>query len=663
MRSLILAGCVALTFGVAAGGHAADLSARANGMQLADASLVQAGRQALSHLDGNRFADALTAARAQDLRLLAKAVTWAWYRSAESPADFVTLARFIEDNPGWPNLDDIQRVAERRLAGVPNRVAMDFFQRHRPLTAPGLTAFAEGLEAMGRGADVPALIRAAWRDMPIPSDEAGPFLARYGRLLSEQDHIARLERLLWDGQLAPAEEQMRRVPESRRRLAAARIALQGRGGNVDGKIGAVPPSLQDDPGLMFDRLRWRRRAGMDAGALEIIRNKPAELGRPDAWWDEISIYARRALREGRAREAYALASDHGQIEGFALADAEFLSGFIALRYLNDPQTAFQHFKALFLAVSYPVSLSRGAYWAGRAAEAAGEPDIARQWYGEAARHLHTFYGQTAWLKLPPRERPTPPLEPLVQAGQQAAFDGLDLVRLIRLYHALGESDRAGPFIRHMTKLIDNEVNWTMTARLAMEINRPDLAVYVAREASKAGVSLSVTGFPALALNPGSVEDPALLLGLIRQESAFDLNARSHAGAMGLMQLMPGTAKLVANKLSLPYRPDALTRDPHYNTALGSAYLGGLIQNFDGSVVMALAGYNAGPSRARRWVQEQGDPRESLEKALDWIELIPFYETRNYVQRVLENATVYRWRLYGPQSGLVLKQDRSLAGEP
>lgn len=663
MRSLILAGCVALTIGAGAGGHAADLSTRANGVQLADASLVQAGRQALNHLDRNRFADALTAARAQDLRLLAKAVTWAWYRSGDNPADFATLAAFIDDNPGWPNLDDIQRTAERKLAGVPSRVAMDFFLRHRPLTAPGLTAFAEGLEAAGRGAEVPPLIRAAWRDMPIPSDEASAFLARYGKLLGEQDHIARLERLLWDGQLSAAEEQMRRVPESRRRLAAARIALQGRGGNVDGRIGAVPPSLQDDPGLMFDRLRWRRRAGMDAGALELIRNKPAELGRPDAWWEEISIYARRALREGRAQDAYALASDHGQVEGFALADAEFLSGFIALRYLNDPQTAFQHFKALFLAVSYPVSLSRGAYWAGRAAEAAGEPDIARQWYGEATRHLHTFYGQTAWLKLPPRERPSPPLEPLVQPTQQAAFDSLDLVRLIRLYHALGESDRAAPFIRHMTKLIDNAVNWTMTARLAMEIDRPDLAVYVGREASKAGVSLSVSGFPALALSPGPVEDPALVLGVIRQESAFDLDARSHAGAMGLMQLMPGTAKLVAGKLALPYRPEALTRDARYNMALGSAYLGGLIRDFDGSLVMALAGYNAGPSRARRWVQEQGDPRESLEKALDWIELIPFYETRNYVQRVLENATVYRWRLHGPQSGLVLMQDRSLAGEP
>lgn len=663
MRALFLAGCVALALGGPSVAGARNAGGQPGDLQLADASLIQAGRQALSHLDRNRFADALTAASAQDLRLLAKAVTWAWYKSPDSPADFTTLVQFIEDNPGWPDLDDIQRAAERKLAGVPNRVAMAFFLRHKPMTAPGLTALAEGLEAAGRGAELPAMIRAAWRDMPIPSDEAGPFLARYGKLLRQEDHIARLDRLLWEGQLSAAEEQMSRVPDGWRKLAAARLALQGRGGNVDGKINAVPANLRSDPGLMFDRLRWRRRAGLDDGALELIRAKPKDLGQPDEWWGEISIYARKALREGRAKDAYALASDHGQVDGFALADAEFLSGFVALRFLNDPHTAFQHFKQLFLNVSYPVSLSRGAYWAGRAAEAAGEPDIAKQWYGEAARHLHTFYGQAAWLKLPPGERPTPPLEPLVQPPQQNAFDALELVRLVRLYHALGESDRAAPFIRHMTRLIDNEVNWTMTARLAMEIERPDLAVYVGREASKAGISLSVTGFPALALPPGPNDDPALVLGLIRQESGFDIDAVSRAGAKGLMQLMPGTAKLVADRLSLPYSPDALTRDARYNTALGRSYLSGLVDDFQGSLVMALAGYNAGPSRVRRWVAEQGDPRESFEKALDWVELIPFYETRNYVQRVLENATVYRWRLQGPSAGLSLGNPRTLAGNP
>lgn len=658
-------GAVMLALVCAAAPAAGDTPRPPDRDALAGVAMFETARRAFAAADRADFATALAEARRGDAELVAKAVAWAWYRQDGNAAGFPAIAAFILDNPGWPDLDRLQARAEAQIdSDADPRALVAFFDRRAPVSAPGLVAHGRALTMLGRGGEVGPMARNAWREMPIPSDEAGAFLSAFGEFLEADDHIARLERLLWQGQLSAASEQAARVPADWRALAEARIALQRRAPGVDRKVDAVPAHLATNGGLQFDRARWRRRAGLEDEALDILRAKPADLGEPAEWWEEQGLFARRALRDGRAAQAYALAKHHGQTGGFPLADAEFLAGFVALRFLNDPGAAFAHFRTLYLNVSYPVSLARGAYWAGRAAEAAGEWDIAKQWYRAAAVHGATFYGQTALLKLPPTERPAPPREPRPSPDQQAAFDSLELVRLTRLLDAIGLEARAARFIRHLATLITNDVNWSMTARLALEIGRPDLAVSVAREAAKAGVVLGVTGYPSLRLAPGPDADPSLLLGLIRQESGFRVDARSRAGALGLMQLMPATARQVSRSLNLGYTQGALTADPAYNIRLGRSYLAELIEAFDGSLVMALAGYNAGPGRARAWAERHGDPRAGVEEAIDWIEMIPFYETRNYVQRVLENATVYRWRLQGAGGALpVFVHTPSLAQRP
>jgi soluble lytic murein transglycosylase len=402
--------------------------------------------------------------------------------------------------------------------------------------------------------------------------------------------------------------------------------------------------LLSNQGLVFERMRWRRRKGRDLAARELLQNLPEKLTHPERWWRERAVLARRALRAGHVTEAYNLAKDHNLENGTSFAEGEWLAGWISLRFMKEAGPALEHFDALFNASKYPISRARGAYWAGRASEELKKPYQAKEWFKKAAAYPLTYYGQLASAKFAADASIKLPQHPANSDEEDQKFEANELVKVVRILAKADLFDLLRPFIRTLNKA-DVSAKWLASvARLARQSGRPDLAVYTAKQAYRSGITLSEEGYPVLATTDKLKMEGALLHALIRQESAFNIKAVSHAGARGLMQLMPATARRVAKQHSLPYRRRKLTTDTEYNLRLGQAYMAGLLEKFDGSYVLSLAAYNAGPGRANRWIKRNGDPRDKNVDAIDWVEMIPFTETRNYVQRVIENLHVYRKRL-------------------
>lgn len=574
--------------------------------------------------------------------LLADYVEWLYYRYGPGTRDRAGLIDYIARNPQWPDQDRLLAGVELAMdRNTPAKDVLAWFAKREPRTAEGRLRMAMALLDSGQTTRGAKLLRDTWiRDTHNVKDQH-VVLRRYGKLLSQADHIARLDNLLWDGHRNSANRLLRRVPTGIRRLAEARIGLMVSAGNVDTLVGRVPARLRQDPGLLYERARWRRKKGKDDGATALLLNMPGELGpRPDKWWTEQHIQIRNALNDGKVKIAYRLAANSRQQPGsVAHADSEFLAGWIALRFLHKSDAAYSHFGRLYHAVKYPISQARAAYWSARAAAEMQRFDLAEQWLRVGAGHPATFYGQLAVERLRQRDLRFP-LPPRPSLAEQQAFNDHPVVRLIRILDEAGQDSRLRALILDLhDRATGPSARW-MVGQLAVAVGRYDLAVRAGKRATRAGNLFVDVAYPRLGIQSEAVEE-ALVHAVGRQESEFNTEAVSHAGARGLMQLMPATAKAVARQLRVPYRKAALTGNPTYNARLGAAYLRGLIEDYDGSYVLALAAYNAGPGRVKRWIRDFGDPRRNDVDVIDWIELIPISETRNYVQRVMENLQVYR----------------------
>jgi len=348
------------------------------------------------------------------------------------------------------------------------------------------------------------------------------------------------------------------------------------------------------------------------------------------------------LTRGDISAAYRLAAAHGTETGEAFVEGEFFAGWIALRYLNEPDMAAPHFLSLYSGAKSVISRARGAYWSGRAAEAKGDTAAATDWYRNAARHLTVFYGQLAASRLPDPVHLSMDSGVRASAAEQADFNRLELVRVARQLTQIGENDRIRPFLINLLNRAGKPTDYVLLAGLARSLEREDLAIHVAKEARQSGVELTEFLFPTLRVPQGETPEAALTLAIIKQESAFDQRAKSSAGALGLMQLMPSTARPLAKAAGIGKLDEKkLLSDANLNMRLGRLYLAQMIDRFGGSYIMAIAAYNAGPSRVRSWSDLYGDPRQADTDAIDWIENIPFNETRNYVMRVMENLQIYR----------------------
>lgn len=570
---------------------------------------------------------------------------------------FTAYAQFLRHETDWPRLGQIQARAEEAIDGtvtLPQRLA--FFAGRTPRTRQGRVGLAEALHATGRQQEAARLIRQSWREDSFPPAEETLLLQRFGSALDAEDHVARVDRLLWDGQVGEARRMLPRVDMPQQRLVRARLALQLSEPTVEQALAAVPSDLRRHPGLLFDRLQWRKRHGIKAGAREILLDPPADLGQPERWWREQQAAIREGIGERSFKSAYRLAAVHRQQNGVPFAEAEWLAGWLALRFAEQPGLAAGHFERMWRGVGTPISRSRAAYWSGRAAAARDQTEAASSWYAHAAAHPNTFYGQLAAVEL--GEEPGQRLVPATTVATTARkkLSTRTPARLAKLFCDEGEPGAAQPFFRHLGfEAAAQAEELGAVIELARQCGRADLVLAAARAATGNGGTLvseayPVPRMPVLREVAPELPEPALVLAVARQESLFDPAARSPAGALGLMQLMPSTAALVARAAGIPFSRSSLAADPAYNVRLGSLYLQQQLQRYGGEPALALAAYNAGPGRVSQWMQLHGDPRgDDPYRLIDWIELIPFAETRNYVQRVLEGRTVYRAVLAGPKA--------------
>ena len=573
---------------------------------------------------------------------LQKALYWRLYLANNSRTNFFEIARLIKENPNWPSINRLRKRAEEAMQPRMNpELIINWFKDYPPLTTYGAIRLGEALLVLKKKKDAIQMLRKTWVERNFGAKQERQFYRKYRRFLTRQDHIDRLERLLWNGQYYPVRRMLHKVNKNYRALAFARITLRRYQGSVDQAISKVPKNLLNDQGLIFERFRWRRRKGRDKDAIKLLKTLPENLIHPERWWREKVVIVRRLLQVGHISEAYNIASKHRLDSGKSFVEAEWLSGWIALQFLNESNRALNHFKAVYRASRYPISRSRGAYWAGRASEILEDQMLTESWYKKAAKYSLTYYGQLAIIKLRSEETNFLHEENSIEREYNIKFKTHELVKVVNVLGKAKLFEYINPFIKKLNQL-ESSANWhNSIAVLSRKNGRSDLAVYTAKQAYRRGFTLIKEGYPVLDnIKHFKISTP-LLLAIIRQESAFNIKAISRAGARGLMQIMPATARRIAKMNKIPYSKEKLTTDVEYNLKFGQIYLAGLLSQYERSHVLSLAAYNAGPARANRWIKRNGDPREINVDQIDWVEMIPFKETRNYVQRVIENFNVYQ----------------------
>ena len=565
---------------------------------------------------------------------------------------FISLSQFIRHNPQWPRVEKMKKTAEEVMPDtLSNDEVIAWYEDFPPQSFKAMRRYMDALIINGKRDQAKEMLARWWASSEISRSQQKQIVRDYKTYLTLDAHKKRCDTLLYKGEYGNALAIADLLGNGWPQIARARMALaKNKSSGLGRLIDAVPESLQNDPGLLYERLRWRRKRNLDKGALEILyKAPPAEQVQDEykeRWWKERHIMIRRLLEKGQYQQAYELAAAHIQNDGFAYAQAQWLAGWLALRLIHSPTEAYERFTAFYAKVETPVSKSRAAYWAGRSAEDMGQSVMAQDWYKKAAEFKMTYYGQMAGAALSQENQLPQRRLPHLSSSQKEAYKRSELVQASDIFLDAGWFDISEDFLEAFLKKDETPKAYRFAAEHAAKKGGSHIAVKVAKEAMKKGLFLTKQAYPTITnqLKNISYTEWALIHALVRQESMFDIDARSSAGARGLMQLMPATAYHISKSARVPYRKKWLTSKPEYNITLGSYYISQLIDKYDGSYPLAIAAYNAGPRRVNKWLIQFGDPRKGEVDLIDWIELIPIYETRNYVQRVMEGLYIYRLRL-------------------
>ena len=590
--------------------------------------------------------------------LARKTATWVMVDSLADSIGFYEVDAARRDLAGWPRAQRRQAAAERLIetAGKTPQQTLEWFAGAEPATAQGAMALASAYRGLGRTAEATALIKRWWRDKSFDAEPQRTMLARFGDVLTQDDHVHRTDVLLYGKEGSAARDMILLLPADKQETARARVALRADARNATDLVASLPPEAAQSPGVAFERAAYLRRKGLDMMALAEAPYFPHEVtsgDQADRIWDERRHLVLTALRAGDAKAAYSATADSGLTQGSAGADAEFDAGWIALTKLNDPAKAARHFAAVERIGTSPVTRGRALYWEGRAAEARGDKAASDAFYGRASQNYTAFYGMLAAEKI--GKRLTLASDPEITPQARAAFEGRSEIQATRLLFDYGQRELFRAFVLSLDDVLPTAEDEAQLIDLARNYGEMEVSMKAARGAAQRGFILPMRAYPMRNAPDGGAAEPALVLAITRQESSFDPNVRSGVGARGMMQLMPGTAKIVAKRLGVSYSPSQLD-EPEYNMRLGATFLGQLVSQFSGSYIMAAAGYNAGPGRPTQWTQFCGDPRGGSTDPVDFIECIPFSETRNYVMRVMENQQIYRAKLAGGSAPYTLTAD-------
>ena len=610
-------------------------------------------KKSLSQMKQSKWPDALKTAKKAKDNSIYNFIQWRHLLTKGNKASYYDYKSFIDKNEDYPRINRIRYLAEHKLSTdkISPKKIIDWFGTNEPLSGFGKMILGESLILTGNQQIGTKYIKEGWISAELSKSELRFYRKKFKKYLNSDDYIKRADYLAWNNKYWDLRRLLRYLPKDYELLYNARQLLMSRSYGVDNAISKVPVKFKNDAGLNYDRLKWRRKRGRVDSSVEIllkVKNTKDYLVRPDKWWIEREIISRSLIYKKKYELAYKIASNHSLTEGPKYAEAEWMSGWIALSFLNDPLLAKDHFENFYNNVGYPISVSRGAYWLGRSFDKLGKDDLAKKWFQEASKYLTTYYGQLAFLELYPNQSFELSKDIEIKKEYRNYFFKKDLVKIVYLLDELDEDKYTKHILRYLANDDIESGSEVLAAELATNIERFDFAIQIAKIASYEKRFHNKFNYPIIStpnyINGRKIPETAFILSIIRQESEFDLKANSHAGAKGLMQLMPYTAKLVAKQAKLPYSKSRLTSDPEYNINLGSHYIAGLILEYDGAYPFAIAAYNAGPKRVRYWKKINKNPQKNQINYVDWIELIKFRETRNYVQRVLENYNVYRYIL-------------------
>lgn len=595
-----------------------------------------------------RFDEALSIAPTNALRTYAQ---WHYLRSASSTPNFDEVLRFIKNYPDWPDQSALRSRAEKALfqSHETGEHARSFLTQYPPISGYGMLVAARN--QMG---DITKHVKQAWVQGDFDKNDEQTIMHEFASFLDTQDYVARIDRLLRDDRASIAERFLGRVSAADEALFRARIALIRHDHGVEGLVSKVPAAKQSDDGLLADRAIWRRSKGLESGTIELLRQMRPASAYAIKLWPLRAEYAREMIEERRYGDAVALLDNMGKLDGAHLADALWMRGWVRLEFMHEASTAYTLFHKLYSSVNFPVSKARAAYWAGRAAERNGNPAIANDWYQKAAKNPTVFYGQLAFSKVYPGKPLGFGSAPSYSDSRVQALMNTPLMQAAKSLNDMGEPYLTDPLIKNLAEQATEPSALAEIVIACQNLGMRFGQIRAVKIALQKNVVMLKEGWPTVR-NPQNfdVELP-LAYAISRQESEFNTRAISPTGARGLMQLMPATAKVVARQLGAPFDVERLF-DPNYNMRLGTHYLGNLVSGFDGSYILAIAGYNAGPGRSRQWTQRFGQTGHDIYQTLNWVELIPFAETRNYVQRVLENLQVYR-AVLAPNNPLGIERD-------
>ncbi|MHC2536678.1 soluble lytic murein transglycosylase [Bradyrhizobium diazoefficiens] len=593
--------------------------------------------------------DATNAAATISDPVARKLAEWIILRSEDNGATVERYRAFLSANPSWPSQTFLRRRLEAAMWDDrrDDSVAWSWFENESPVSAKGRFTLAKAMLARGDRANAERLVREAWRSDPMSEDTENNALDQFGALLTPGDQKARMDTLLYGSENEAALRAAKRLGAGYIALAKARIASVKKAPNARALLEAVPRELHNDPGFLFSKIQLLRREEKFAEAAQLMLSAPKDPNRLynlDEWWIERRLLARKMIDTEEFRSAYLIARDAAlPSRDIYKTEQEFTAGWIALRFLNDPATATQHFARIGVGSVNPTTLARAGYWQGRAAEAAGRQQEARNAYARAAEQSTSYYGQLARAKLG-----LPQIELNSQPRGRGA-ERLEIVRAAQLLYELDEREMAVPMLADMGENGDPEA-LTGLGELTQRYSDARGMLLVGKAALNRGLPFDFYAYPVNGIPQftpiGPEVERSIVYAIARQESAFNPSVVSPAQAYGLMQVTPDAARYVCKRHGATYDLGRLKNDSAYNATLGSAELGGLLEDYRGSYIMTFAAYNAGRGSVKKWVDRYGDPRDPKVDAVDWVELIPFSETRNYVQRIMENLQVYRARFGG-----------------
>ena len=575
-----------------------------------------------------------------------KIIIWRWLIADDGVSSKKDLENFYQSSTTWPKINKVKAKIESKKVTNDIKKTLDWFQENPPITPIAKIKLSEILIKNNFIEEGNWLLKEAWVNNSFSYSEEKYILKSYKNIITNSENTKRLENLIWKRQWSSANRQLKRVSSDIKQFSIAKIKLSRRRGNVDQAIKNVPKSLINEESLIYERVKWRRKARLEKPSLELLLSYHGEYSYPKKWWREVNYHTRKQLSYKNYKLATKILEQYNLSSKDYLSEAQWLAGWLSLTFNKDPKSAYKYFSKMFLEVKTPISKARASYWAGKASEELGNREDLKIWYERAAAFPATFYGQLALKKLN-RELFLPSQSIEFNQNEFKKFKENELVRALILLLQVENRKLSRIFAMHLVTQAKNTKDILMLSKILNDFNQVSFSIFVGKKAIYNNIYIPSLNFPVpdtelMNLINKNTEIPLpVTLAITRQESAFDIKAKSRAGARGLMQLMPRTARITAKKNNYKYKRIYLTSKPAYNVKIGSFYFKEMLNKFNGSYVLALAAYNAGPSRVNRWLKTYGDPRKNEIDPVTWMELIPISETRNYVQRVIEGIYMYR----------------------